>query len=469
MNARRAARAARQFAAALLLAASCGVGAAGVLDDPLQTRPATLQDAVDEAGAACPAPVDLQAPLTPQAAADVALCNNARLRESWAAIKFQAAALGQARAAYLPTLQGTLGRLDTRTRGGNAQAASTLGTTSDVEFSWRLFDFGAREANESAADHELAAALRSREALLSATLLAVVQAYYAAATAQSAVATAEQDAAVARATLESASRRSRRGSAAESDVLQAQTALAKAALAQRRAEGARDKALSVLAYAMGLPAQARPVLADVQEDVDAQRLQELDEGLDALLARVRERHPAIAAAREQLAAARERVAAAQAAGLPTIDLSIDRYQNGYPGQGLSPTRSVVRTVGVMLTIPLFDGFAGRYRVASARATVEQDQSTLLDVEQQTLGDIVRAHADARAALGGLRESRDLLDSAERALAAAQRRYERGAGDIVELLATEQALADARQERLRTLSDWRAARLHLLVGLGRDGL
>lgn len=41
---------------------------------------------------------------------DPALCNNPQLRASWAAIKQQAGAFGEARAAYLPTLNGSLNR-----------------------------------------------------------------------------------------------------------------------------------------------------------------------------------------------------------------------------------------------------------------------------------------------------------------------------------------------------------------------
>jgi hypothetical protein len=47
----------------------------------------------------------------------------------------------------------------------------------------------------------------------------------------------------------------------------------------------------------------------------------------------------------------------------------------------------------------------------------------------------------------------------------QKRYDKGAADILELLSTQSALADAQQERVRCLSDWRSARLRLMSSAG----
>ena len=54
----------------------------------------------------------------------------------------------------------------------------------------------------------------------------------------------------------------------------------------------------------------------------------------------------------------------------------------------------------------------------------------------------------------------------------RRRYDKGAADILELLTAELEHADAQQERVRCISEWRSARLRLLAdagALGRAGI
>ena len=70
-----------------------------------------------------------------------------------------------------------------------------------------------------------------------------------------------------------------------------------------------------------------------------------------------------------------------------------------------------------------------------------------------------------AALAGLRHAEALLDAARAAHQSAGRRYERGVGDIAELLNTQGAYNEARQEHLRTLAEWHVGRLVLLAAAG----
>jgi outer membrane protein len=183
------------------------------------------------------------------------------------------------------------------------------------------------------------------------------------------------------------------------------------------------------------------------------------------------KHPAIAAARAQLAASKAKVLVTEAEGLPTVDYTQNHYQNGYPNQGLSSTNSKVNTVGFTLTMPLFEGFARTYRVRGAQAQTEQSEAQLQETELQILMELVKAHADAQSAFDSLQGSQHLLTATEAAAQSSQHRYDKGAADILELLSAQNALADAQQERVRCLSDWRSARLRLMSSagvLGRDG-
>ncbi len=65
----------------------------------------------------------------------------------------------------------------------------------------------------------------------------------------------------------------------------------------------------------------------------------------------------------------------------------------------------------------------------------------------------------------LQASQQLLRAAEASMHSSQKRYNKGAADILELLSTQNVLADAQQERVRCLSDWRSARLRLMSSAG----
>ena len=121
-----------------------------------------------------------------------------------------------------------------------------------------------------------------------------------------------------------------------------------------------------------------------------------------------------------------------------------------------------------LTIPLFEGFTRTYKVQGATAQAEQSAAQFEDTEHQILIDVIKTHADAISALGNLEASDVLLQSARAAMASSKKRYTKGAADILELLSTQSALADALQERVRGISEWQSARLRLLAVVGRLG-
>ena len=471
MNARTCAAvstAALMLAALLLAAAAAQAGELSrLLDDPLRAQPA-LPDGGrllpgDSAAAPCPPSSDADAPLTLPAAVDLALCHNAQVRGAWAGIRLQAAGLGEARAAYLPSLNAGLSRVHDRTAyPGAATASSSLASnTGSLSLSWRLFDFGGRAAGQRSAQALLDAALANHDAVLQQTLAATVSAYFEAQTAQASWRMRQQHQGLAQETVAATRRRAQRGLGSHSDTLQAESALAKAALGASRASGEYARARAVLLYTLGLPAGAGVTLAD---DTDAPAAGQRED-LRAWLAHAQARHPAILAAQAQLAAARERVAVARSEGRPSIDLTAHLYQNGRPNQGLSAASTRETLVGVSLNIPLFDGFARGYKVRGALAQAEQREAEAQDVQQQTLMALVKVHAEAGMALTNVAASQAWLDAAQEAQASVQRKFGLGAADILEMLATQAALLEARQEHIRCQAEWRSARLRLLAGAG----
>lgn len=417
-----------------------------------------------EGGASCARTLDPDSAPSLAQAVDLALCNNEQIRASWAIIREQAAAVGQAKAAYWPSLTGTLSELRDRTSypGSDTPTTQQTGHTIYASFDWRLFDFGGRSANKRAADAALEAAIASRDSVIQKTLAGVIAAYFGSITARATLENLTEDETVARDTWSSAQRREQSGRGAESDAQQAATALAKASLDKNRAEGALDKAVSGLVYLLGLP-PGSPL--QLPADVDpATGFEERD--LQAWLSETEREHPAIVAARAAIDAARAQLEAARSSGRPTVDLTANYYENGFPYQGLANTSNNVATVGITVTVPLFDGFATHYKVEGAEATVREKEAEYEDIKQSTLMGVVNAFADAKSALRNLRASESLVSAAQAGFESAKRRYQSGAAEIVELLVTQTARADAKNERVRCLAEWRAARLSLLASAGR---
>jgi outer membrane protein len=344
---------------------------------------------------------------------------------------------------------------------GESPEEDRTGTNRSVSLTWRLYDFGARQANLGMADRLLAAALASRDATLQKLMSAVVDSYFDAVTAQAAHRARTEAVRLARTTLEATERRERLGAAAGIDVLQARAALARAQLAAQRAQGEQAKATSVLAFVMGLPGSVALRLPDHLEPPEAPLVEDLPHWLDE----ARARHPGIRAAQAQQAAAQAKVTATRAEGWPTLEFNRADQVNGVPSQGFGGAPSRTTTYGLALSIPLFEGFARVYKVSGAQAQADQNEASLQNVVLQVSMEVVKAHADATAAVANLQAGATLVEAAQAAVGSATRRYDKGVSDILELLSIQNTLADAQQERIRGLAEWHAARLKLVAAAG----
>ena len=91
-------------------------------------------------------------PLSLQEAIERALCRNPKTREAWASVKMQAAGVGVAQAAYLPTLSASWQALRDHSTTSvvdqpelSSHEVATQRTQS-LSLSWVLYDFGGRGA-----------------------------------------------------------------------------------------------------------------------------------------------------------------------------------------------------------------------------------------------------------------------------------------------------------------------------------
>jgi outer membrane protein len=442
------------------------------LEDPLKTKPSILGKGVtlpgDKNPISCSLPIDFSQPLAFDEAVDIALCNNPQIKSSWANIKIQAGALGEARSYYLPVINGSVNRTHDRTSypGSSVPTSELDRNTYQGGLNWRLFDFGGRSENHKAALNTLTAALASHNAILQRALAGVTQAYFGVMTAKAVLNAAEESEKIAKETLASAKMREEKGAISQSDRLRATTALANTSLEYNRAQGDYRKAMAVLGNVLGLSGNVEILLpeeppAEVNTEVASKDLNDW-------LEETQKNHPALVAARAQVQAARSQVAIAKSAGLPTLNFSGNYYRNTRPGEAVTANDTKEYTLGIGISIPLFDGFSNTYKIRGAQARFEQKSADLADTETQIVMELIKAYADMTSGLQNLDASANLLKAAQEALAVSKRRYDKGAADITEVLSTQSALSNGQRERIRCLAELQSAWLRLLANAGQLG-
>ncbi len=439
----------------LLFCLSLPAAAAG-LNDPFGTDGmAPLRPSPQLAARVGEAPCATEIPGTPLAAidaVDLALCNNPQTREVWAAARAQAALVGVAKSAWLPDLDGRVsgGRLITETRDVSQNSAA-------LTLSWLLLDFGQRSANIENASQLLNAAASTQSATVQSLFLAALQTYYNAQATRAAVLATTEAERAARESFAAAEARYNVGVATPADRLLAQTAYSQATLNRIKAEGEARNALGALANAMGFDAQQRIVLADIPPATPTVNFQK---DIDALIADAQARRPDLKAAEAQLKAAEASVDLARAQGRPTVSLS-----TGPTWQDLGGVVTNGGNVGLTLSVPIFSGFETTYRVRSAAAQAEVRAAQRDRIRSQVALDVWKAYQSLNTATQSLKTTADLVASAEQSERVALGRYKAGVGTVLELLAAQSALANARLQRIQAALDWHVFRATLAQAMG----
>ncbi|WP_321804901.1 TolC family protein [Burkholderia sp. BCC1993] len=418
-------------------------------------------------------PVDAR-PLALEDAILLAICSHPQLSRTWSDARAAAAEVGVSKAAYWPTLNATAGverdNLTTNYSGGYSQDQRSTSRYGMLNLSWVLFDFGKRGATLDRARALLRAANAAHDDALQSVFYDAAQAFYALRDAQAALAAAQAVEHAAQESLAEASARHDGGAGTLGDALQAQTTYRKALLDRVSAEGDLQSAIGTLATTLGADADTPLRIADAEPSPDRD---DFTRGVADLIAEAKRHHPKLIAAREKLEAARDEVRAVRAQSLPTISLtgSLARNNPSYQQQAsfLQLQSSHSNSIGIQVSIPLFEGFASGYRVAQAKAQADAQEADVRNTELKVSLDVWKSYQSLQTDTTNLDNSRHLLDTALHSLDIARGRYKAGVGTFTELLNAQSALADARRQRVLAVSKWRIARLKLAESLGRLGL
>lgn len=411
------------------------------------------------AGKSC-ADIDFTKALTLAEVTEAALCNNPRTRETYANAKVQAAQLGIAKSAFLPTLTDSFG---VNQNFVNPESASRgreyTNLSNSLAASYLLYDFGNRDAALENARQLLNAVSATQSAVVQNILLSTVKAYY---QVQSDIALLEATKEAERFNLESfksAEAKYKAGVSTPADKLQAETAYAQAMLNRISAEGALKTDYGILANVMGMNANMPlNLVPSVNSPINTS---EIERDINQLIEYARVRRPDLVASEAQVSAAKASILASRAAAKPTVSVGVSNsFQDG---SSLSSTNS--STLGLTVTVPIFSGYAPSYRIRAAEATAEAREAQRDQLKLQISLDVWTAFQNLRTAHETIKSAEVLVNSATESARVALGRYKAGVGNIIDTLNAQSALASANQQKIKADLNRNTARAALAQAIG----
>ncbi|MGE5231157.1 MAG: TolC family protein [Deltaproteobacteria bacterium] len=391
---------------------------------------------------------------------DLALRNNPATVQAWANARAAAAAYGAAKAPYFPEVNasGSVTRVKTAAIGGRVAVSQTIYGPS-ATLSWLLLDFGGRGGAVEAARQALLSADWTHNAAIADVVLQAQVAFYDYVATGALLAAQEASVRDAEANLSAAEARRQVGAATIADVLQARTAVSQARLALNATQGDRQTARGALALALGVPAN---LPYDVDSVTAPVPVGAIADSVDALIARAVRDRPELAAARADAAAARARVRQLRGSRLPSLAATGDggfTYIVNKPGGGGN------YTVGLGLSIPLFNGFGREYSQQQAEFLADAARAREHGLEQQVTYQVFSAYYALQTATRRVRTADDLMTSAGQSAEVALARYKAGVGTVLDLLAAQSALADARAQVVQARLAWQTSLAQLAHDAG----
>jgi TolC family type I secretion outer membrane protein len=411
------------------------------------------------AGQSC-ADLDFSKALTLADVTEAALCNNPQTRESYANAKVQAAQLGIAKSAFLPTLTDSFGVNQNFVNPESASRGREFSNLSNsLAASYLLYDFGNRDAALENARQLLNAVSATQSAVVQNILLSTVKAYY---QVQSDIALLEATKEAERFNLESfkaAEAKYKAGVSTPADKLQAETAYAQAMLNRISAEGVLKTDYGILANVMGMNANVPlNLVPSVNSPVNTS---EIERDINQLIEYARVRRPDLVASEAQVSAAKAGILASRAAAKPTVSVGVSNsFQDG---SSLSSTNSA--TLGLTVTVPIFSGYAPSYRIRSAEATAEVREAQRDQLKLQISLDVWTAFQNLRTAHETIKSAEVLVNSATESARVALGRYKAGVGNIIDTLNAQSALASANQQKIKADLNRNTARAALAQAIG----
>jgi outer membrane protein len=406
--------------------------------------------------------------LTLSAAITRSICANPRVAESMHGVRAEVAQYQTTLTQFLPSVVASSQRAISYNSSTSAFGASEdrlTGNSHSVAINWLVWDFGGRVAQTRAASHTALAAMASEDATIQATIAATSEAFMTLQTALELQKAHKLDVAGAEIVLDVAKARLASGGGTPLDVEFALVNLSQIRMAGVRLREQISIARGELATSMNLEPDTT-IQLDAEEKSDPLGPATGAPSEIAALLRDLERHPEIRAAQERAAAAEQQIAIVRAEMLPKISAVGNYYYGGRPGSSVGSADTRERFFGLTLSLPLTASLTEFVRMRGARAQSERSQAQVDDTRKRVQSALWKNWQVTQTSADLVRNASVVENHASSALRQAETRYRNGAADNSEWIRAYKSAAEARADRIKETSEARAARIRLLLSLGR---
>ncbi|HEY2843295.1 MAG TPA: TolC family protein [Bryobacteraceae bacterium] len=400
--------------------------------------------------------------LTPEGSARVALAEQS--------IRVSSTHVNEARAAFFPNLDGTIQErsqtVNLKTFGFDFQFPIPGFSIPSIVGPFTVFDARAA-AQVTVLDFTTIRKYQASRTSLQATKLdlnvtkdqvseQVARAYLASLREDAAYEAAHANVELSEALVKLAQSQKDAGTGTGIEVTRAQVQLANDNQRLTVAENNRRRAILQLLRAMGLSLNMDVTLIDKLSYEPADSA-----AVDALLQTARKGRSDLKAQAQHQLTAKMNTAAVEAERLPSIGAFGDYGTIGSEIVGAHPTH----TVGIQLKVPLFDGGRRSARREETQAQYRQEEIRTRDLELQVELDVRLALDSLHSANSQVQTSREGLTLAQSELEQAQRRYQAGVANSLEVTDAQTRLDRARDNQVDALYNYNLARLELATSTG----
>lgn len=391
----------------------------------------------------------------------ISLCTNPALASQYMSLKAQEASLGASRAEYLPAITLTgVGQI-TGDKVEHSRYVQDEPIQGKAEAAWLLFDFGRREANIRSIGLYTKAAASQYDATTRNLFLSVQTAYLNLLAAQESLVSAKASLETYQHSYEEAQKRYKLGMVSLSDKLQAKTRYEQSLLTVVQHENQVNQYSGALAVLLNL----RPdtPISLVKPTFNEQDTKIKNNDVQELMAQALEKRPELLAQKNTQEAAKANLTAARARLLPSLSVTAstalgDNWKHSQP-------YITNNAAGLVLSWPIFSGFANTYAAEQASFLYKQTQNQTENIKRQVENEVWSAYQNYKTAERSYEISQTVLESAEENHRVAFRYYELGKTDILNLLSAVAQLADARQNKITSFYSLLLSKANLYRSIG----
>lgn len=391
------------------------------------------------------------------------VCRSPLLSQALLLVDEQQAGVALAQTAWRPRVSANAEFAANRIPSSNSGSGS-LGSslTGSLGMSWVVYDFGLRSANLRQSRYQLDSARAAQQTAALTAVNDALRLYVEAAAALARLQALQETEIVARQSLAAAQAKYEAQVVSLAEKLQAQTALAQATLDRVRADGAWQTARGLLAVAMGFAVDQAITLAPPSSAFPAISL---TGSPAAWIEESKRQHPRVRSAQADVLALRSRLDSLRSEGKGNVSIS---GGVGSTKDLATPGAKLERSLSgyVIATIPLFNQAEMQAREMQVVSQIESRQSGLTQVERDIEADLWQSIRLMESEAENLKASKMLLRAAAQSYEITFGRYKSGVGSILELLATQTALSNARSQLTQAQLSHAQARLRLEVASGR---